>query len=402
MIIIHWLLNLSILINAILKGIKFNFYTIALISFQIYMIPTYFGKTYINNVYYSDIDPRVYIIVDFIIIFLYYKLKRVKNFKYDVIKQVDKISRINIIIILIMIYIGLIYCVLDVGPATLLLHKSVFNESVNSVIYGFVLWGSLVTYCYGLIYNRNGIIFFSTIVVLFTLFVGSRAFIATYFIITIAIKWKESINILKTNKKGIFIAIITVFSLLIYKNIYKDIKVFDFGTIISKLTNIDTYKEVLYLPESYTTFSLFNYIVENGYNIDIETSIYKILNFIPFFKEPDGIILRMSSIFKNYIFYTSYGLANSIWGEVFAMGKYIGIIIFTGLWVSILKLGNRYLFKQTIKSIFIIPVVSYIAFYINRLDFTQIYGPIKNIIILYIIYCIIDIFTRSTTNKIDL
>lgn len=404
MIIIHWLLNLSILIHCIWRGIKFNFYTVALISFQIYMMPTYFGKTYINNIYFSEIDPRIYLIVDFIILFLYYKMQKVKYFNYEVIKQPDKITRINIIIILIMIYIALIYCILDVGIVTLSLHKKVFNELVNTNIYNFAIWGSLITYCYGLIYKRKGIIFFSTIVIIFTLFVGSRAFIATLFIITLAIKWRESINILKTNKKGIIIAIFIIFSLLVYKTIYKDIKTFDFISVFNKLTSKDTYIDILYFPESYTTFSLFNYVVDTGYNIDLQTSIHKILSVIPFYKETDGIILRMSAIFKNYIFYTSYGLANSIWGEVFAMGKYIGIVIFTILWGTILRLGNRYLFIQRIKSIFIIPVVTYIAFYVNRLDLVQIYGPIKNVILIYIIYSIIDIIMRSTSrnNKINL
>ena len=68
----------------------------------------------------------------------------------------------------------------------------------------------------------------------------------------------------------------------------------------------------------------------------------------------------------------SAGVGGTIWGESHAMLGVFGVLFFTIIWLLFVNLGNKHLNHHKPYSSFAIGLATYLAWYINRLDFNRV------------------------------
>lgn len=395
MILIHYFISIVVLI-LFLKRKRFDLLLIGFISLLIYFLPTFYSYTSITKYYYSKINFNTYLLIDTMIV-LFYLFVLVNDFfikrkSVKVAFNFNTNDKYTFKLINLVIYSVFVVVILDLGISNLVQTKSFINSNINSLGYSFVIWSSLVVYTFGLKTRKRLYLVYSVVIILFSVFIGSRAILATAFVITLVIKWSESKRFIKDNRLGVISATVFALIVLVYKELYKYVKAGDFKSVFEAISNIGTYKSVLEFPESFITFSLLNYTIDNNFRLGNEHLNGILISIIPGLNNMyDTSMLRMSSIYKNIIFDTHFGLANSIWGESYAIGGFWGVYVFFIIWLLFLAISNWLIGKSTIAIVFIIPLATNLSFYIHRLDFVQVIGVFKNIILVSIIYVLVRI-----------
>ena len=194
--------------------------------------------------------------------------------------------------------------------------------------------------------------------------------------------------------------ILLIFVLIVYKNVYSAIRALDLSTAVAILKNPAIYSDLLDIGEFRINLSVYNYIVNTEFHIPMVDSLARVLSIIPFFNNlfPTTIPIRFSTIIQNNFFSSSYGLASCFWAELYAMGGTIFLAVVTIIWAFLMKFASRKLNRGLTNSTpFLVTVISYCGFYIHRLDWIQMYGCVKSVVLFYIAWWIVNnIFSRGT------
>jgi len=390
--VVYWLLACLIIIYLATMR-RFDFFSIGVISFLLYTSPCFWGDTYIPGIYYGAISDDTYLAVNsmlmviFLSMIIYDLVTRIPDNKIgtDIISVRFQVS-MNLLTLLSIA--AMMYTIYDLGFLNLVNSKRVISGQINTVSYGFSLWSALVVFTYGKITKKNIILLVSLIPIFFNLFIGSRSFAATVFIIYFLLLWYNDRQFIVRNKKSIVFSFVTFLGILVYKEIYKVVKTFDLGLIGSILTDSSTYTKIFKLEETQVVLSTLNYVLDIDYKLSYYEAIARIVSVIPFANNYiTDVSIRFSSLVKNEIFDAHYGLASNIWAETYSMGGYLGMYIMVCLWIVLLMQGNKMLNKGTVlQKIFLIPAFVQVAFYIHRLDFVQIVAIYKQILLIFIIW----------------
>lgn len=375
---------------------KFDFLSIALISQIIYTINLLVGIAWIprtaNSYYYFEqISSNLYIIIftQLIITIIFTAWSDQKsepsinegkyNFSYS-----NKIStNLSMLVLTSAALLAVLMNLLSIGADIFTLHKSLISQRLN-ITYSLAIWTALVGWTYSLDNNRKTIKFLSSLIIFISLFLGSRAYFATALVIYILYKWnKLKVKYSSTFRVNIRILTLGAASFLFimaYKEIYQDVLALNFDLVIQKVFEPKTYTDAIFNQEPSIVLSLFNYILENEFKYNGLDTIARIGSIIPFFNNviPTTVNIRFSAIAMNTIFNSTYGLASSFWGEIYAMFGVIGIPIVTYIWVKVLNFADNI---KNHSSYFLVPAAAYFSFYIHRLDYIQVIAVFKNLVL---------------------
>lgn len=380
---------------------KFDLLSLAGISHIIYTIHSVFGTVWIPKssgyYYYENIAAKTYsmVIIQLLIIITFIFVN--DNLKISTASIIDKatvskytVSKAKKYAFSFLLAFAVFFTLTNIGRfGTDIFHmnKKVIVSEMD-VFYGLSVWSALVILAYSIDHNNKKMFFISSSIILINLFIGSRAYFATAVVILLTLKWKNVRNVIYSNFKVFFAGLMGISGLFIYKQIYKDIRQFAIGTVLTKLTDIETYAGAFQLDEPRIIMSIYNYVLSLNYRLEPMDSIARILSIFPLINDyiPVSKNLRFSSIIKNEIFKSTYGLASSFWAESYAMLGYFGIIFFTLAWLIVLKKGYNCLNASGSSKYFIIPGVAYLSFYIHRLDYLQIMGAFKSLLVIYFIW----------------
>lgn len=381
---------------------KFDLLTIAVLSYIFYTLSCVIGETWITKAggyyYYANIDVKTYIcvfiqliIINFFPCVIKEKKKHFTSSELIWRKKIGGKTEFEIIFVIsVSVFLYNLIFVVGLDQFFSLTSKSDIMSSVSG-IFSYSIWGILISFTYGILSKRRWIIFISSCMLFLMLIMGSRS----YFVIAVLILLLTNAEALRKtvseNWKKIIILIILMFILLVYKEVYRYIRALDFESVISTLENYRTYLTVFTNDETRTTFSLYNYVIEKNYTLSLVDSLVRILSFIPFINNvfPTSLPIRFSSIAKNNIFGSTYGLGSSFWGESFAMGGFIFLIVVTCIWIGIIKKYNNRIAMTNKTAPFWSVFMVYFTFYIHRLDWVQMWGALKSIIVWYIIFRIL-------------
>lgn len=395
---------------------RFDFISFGAITFIAYSINCAFGQTWITGgktgyYYQSEISLMTYMLVisQLLIINIYIFIERHGivfvwgGGKHRDINNAPKTDSsftdypLFWNIVLAFCYFSFAYNIfVKIGISNFFSYssKNILVENVSS-IFSFAIWGTILCFLHAVKNNNKKNIGFSFFLILITVLIGSRAYLATVIIGWIAIKSGTIRSTLRENLKIFIIGGIGVLALLLYKNIYMAVRALDFSNIKSVLSSGIAITSISDIAEFRTVFSLYDYVVTSGFRLPFVDSIARIISIIPMannYLELEYPI-RLSDYLKNEM-HSSYGLGSNFWAESVAMGGLLLLCIMTILWLIYLKKSSRFIKEKSDASIFVISSAAYISFYIHRLDWIQVMGCFKSIIIIYFLYFIWKSFSR--------
>ncbi len=403
---------------------RFDFISFGAVTFIAYSINCAFGKTWITGgstgyYYQSEISTMTYIMVlcQLLIINLFIFKER-KNVRF-VLHKNDTTHIINSESILkeresidyplywksllIFCYISFGYnIIIKIGLSDFFSYssKNLIGSQV-SALFSFGIWGSILCFLHAIKRKDKAQIILSSILILITVLIGSRAYLVTVILGGIALKRGHIKASIKDNLKIFIFGGLLVLFLLMYKQIYMAVRALDFASIVTILKTGVGLSSLADIGEFRTVFSLYDYVVSRNFRLPFSDTLARILSIIPLANNyiPTRYSIRLSGYLETEM-HSSYGLGGSFWGESIAMGGPLFLLFLTLIWLIFLKKSSAHISGNKDSSIFVLTSASYICFYIHRLDWIQVMGCFKSVILFYLLYFLFTSFTNKKARTI--
>lgn len=341
------------------------------------------------NYYQGTVDTRVFLIIIcqmllMILVILWHDRKgqnsasvldadRRGKGKYSRF-QIDKIFFLTGVISLVIMLSN----VMSIGLKGLSASKSEVWAQTN-VLYVTGLWLAMAVFAYAMKTKQKKYLWLSLPQILVHLFIGSRAYFAVIVIVALVCWASDKPFTLKRNTLIIVVAFFGMMGIMLYKQIYEEVKAGDIAAIASILQDPDTYNWILRWGEPRIVLANFNYVVTSGLTLSTEEIVGRIISVIPFLNNFTSISERnllLSTVVIGDL-NSSYGLASNIWGEFYVIGSYPLVALMYCFWLWLVAMGNRMITNSAWTASFILPLVSYFAYYIHRMDLVKVLGNVK-------------------------
>lgn len=234
--------------------------------------------------------------------------------------------------------------------------------------------------------GKNAIV--AIIPLLLTLLLGSRSYVVIAGIGAALIVSSKYGYLRKIKARYVALGIVALMFMLLYKEVYQSVRALDFAAIARTLSDPSLINRMFDIEEFRINGALFNRIVETDFSIPIQDSLARIFSFVPFVSDAFTLEypLRLSQYLQFNMFGTSYGLGGSFWGEAIAMGGVPFFFLIYVSWLQLLNWGGRWLRSNSEMAVLPITFLVYASFYIFRLDWQQVAGCFKNMLLLYLFW----------------
>lgn len=264
--------------------------------------------------------------------------------------------------------------VVKVGVVGFMAGKETVWQNTN-ILYIISLYGAYPSFAYGIHIKKKRIWIPSMLVELTIFFAGSRAFTATLIVILLCelgvVFWKKK----QRNIEIFLLGAAAIVFLLVYRMVDKAIMQGDIGSALQTLFSGETWLEALEFNEPRVIIANYDYVLTSGIRLPIGDVVYRIIDFVPGLASLIPIHLEYPSYFSDWLFSelnASAGVGGTIWGESYAMLGTVGVVLATVLWMMFVNLGNRHLNHHKPYSSFVIALATYLAWYMNRLDYNRV------------------------------
>lgn len=393
--IITIILFIMLLMYVLLKKRKFDFFSIATLSFILYYFPVFIG--HLRNIDTGNpvnISDRTYlciivfgsILLAFMFFFDKYYIKRFGNNPTKITENnmLNSKNELSNLCIYILSLIGLALMAVTVmkygtftsnyNKAKLLMNANKATEYMKYIglfvfVYSFTFKGKLINLC-----RLN-----SFIIIIYTFLLGHRSFIVIgiisifmYFVGT-----KDAVrlvDIIKKNRKKFIIFIIFLLFFLFVKNVFAAFLSGNYDLVLSRLSDKNYYIDTLLESESNIIMNNLNNIVTYGFKYDFYYFVLGILSLIPLI---GGKLLSMVNYISfetkmNYAFNSHFsegiGIGSNYIGESYSIGGFLLLIIITILTLFFIKylISKRNKTCNPFTYIFISIILTYFTFYIHR------------------------------------
>lgn len=400
----YCLLCILIIWNVIKKDI--DFVSVFAISFILYSSNCAIGTVRIGQAgvgYQGMILFETYEIICMQLFIILFYLWKKDTFRFNTIKNIrihfprfSKRSNKNDFYWISMALVSTSYIIFviffDIGVSTFFsyTHKVEIMEKI-SIFFGLSIWGGMIGFFHFIMMKKKRLAFISSAGVIASFLLGSRAYIACA-CIGLLIFWSfncaEKINNhgrLKVILGGMLLFLVMV----IYKLIYQEVRAGDLFAIVDILSNPDTWVNAINIAELRIVCTHYNYIVENQIALPSTDVVARLSSIIPFLNHyvPSVYPIRFSALLMMKM-NAVHGLASNFWGEVFAMGGRVAVFFSTIISLVVIEYMSKKVRDE--KSPFMMIAVSYLSFYIHRLDWTQVMGCLKMTIMFYFVKLLFD------------
>ncbi|WP_066354365.1 hypothetical protein [Aliarcobacter skirrowii] len=280
------------------------------------------------------------------------------------------------------------------------------NVEEMNVFLGTAIWLLLMTLSLSFVYKRKIIFLISLLLLSSVLLFGSRSYFVTGILMLGILKYGDLNQRLITHYKPIILLVILISGLIVFKTIYPFLKTADFAFILERIMQIEFDKILsLFLADPMSVIYNMQLVLEYNIIVPDECSAYRYLSLIP---SSRGVIENLNGIecvnFSQYLgeqFHADvpFGLASSVYAEVYAFWGGLGLGLFILLWCITLYYANLKLLIKSTFFLFLLPTIVYGTFYIHRIDLVFVTGALKKAIIMYIfIYIIIYLLPKRNKN----
>lgn len=376
--------------------------SVCYIVYSIYCIPgigiSGFYRPNLSSTLYYSVYTQLIIIIMFVVYFRYAMKRKVairnkqKMTGYsDVNGGSTRLLKKSFELYTLIITIFSVMNIASIGLSVFSAGKSVVWEQTN-ILYLISLYGAWPSFAYGIHTNNKKVWIPSLLIELTIFFAGSRAFTATIIIIFLcekgSILWKKRKSYMKVYALGA----IGVLFLLLYRMVDTYIMAGDINGAINVLSNSQTWLTALEFNEPRVIIANYDYSITSGIQLPIGDVMYRLIDFIPGLTAIFNIKLEYPEYYSTWLMdqvHGSAGVGGSIWGESYAMMGFFGIVIFTLIWLGFVNLCNKHLDYHASYSYFFVALGTYLAWYINRLDFNRVAQSCKVMLFCFLIWAFI-------------
>lgn len=381
---------------------RFDWFSVAFFSACIYFLPGFFGYTsylsltgWIENPI-NDEAYRIIILVDGMIL-----SGAIINdlFSKEVnIKEVKKGNIYVLKILLCLAIIGWMLMLLTTGEALFYADKLSMMDALNRshiLFYTAVMIGTTLSFEY-----KNWIIFaFFCVFIIFDLFIGFRTSlaIAAISIFTLLLSKQGKGRLIISSWKQVIAGVFLGIFIFLYQQVAYAVKVGDLDLLRSLLSDTDTYIAMINNSEPFITQTTLNEVTVRNYSVGMGHLMGIFYQFTLFGPELGLEAESFNDLFQNDLFPdVTYGMANNIWAEMWSAGGWPLLVIFTVLFVIILKGFNILTDRLNVtQRAFVAVMASYWAFYIHRNDIGYAIVLEKRVLLVLIVSFLIAILIRE-------
>ena len=383
--------------------------SVCYIVYTIYCIPGFgisgqYRPKLSHSLYYSVFMQLVIIII--IVVALRYSIKRrdsqlqFQRLNNSQLESNSKLLKISFRIYTLIILGFAMMNIASVGLGAFASGKIAVWEQTN-ILYIISLYGAWPSFAYG-IHNNDKLVWIPSLLVELTIFfAGSRAFTATIIVVFLCEKGTELWMNRKNYTKIYILGAMGVVFLLLYRMVDTQIMAGDLAGAINTLKNPLTWMTAFEFNEPRVIIANYDYAFTSGMRFPIGDVIYRIIDFVPGLTAIFGIELQYPEYYSTWLMnqvHGSAGVGGSIWGESYAMMGYFGIIVMTILWLSFIIKCNKHLNYHKEHSYFVVALGTYLAWYINRLDFNRVAQSVKVMVFCFCIWAIIYLVLGGSVN----
>ena len=355
----------------------------------------------LSNILYYAVYTQLFLMIIFVMYSRYAMKRRESVQKCQPVNEYndgnkgkkDKILKKSFEIYTLIIVAFSLINVASIGLSGLAAGKSLVWEQTN-ILYLISLYGAWPSFAYGLHTNNKKIWMLSLFVELTIFFAGSRAFAATIIVIFLCEKGTVLWEKRKSYMKIYILGAAGVVFLLLYRMVDTYIMAGDISGAINVLQEPQTWLTALEFNEPRVIIANYDYSFTSGVQLPIGDIIYRIIDFVPGLTSVFNIKLEYPEYYSTWLMeevHASAGVGGSIWGESYAMMGFLGIIMFTLIWLVFIKFCNKHLDYHASHSYFIVALGTYLAWYINRLDFNRVAQACKIMLFCFLIWAAVYI-----------
>ena len=392
---------------------KIDFLLLFFLSTTLYCWQIIYGRIWVPP-YSFDASDESQIIVLIILIILFsftifndLLLKGKKELQYDKNDEGDAV--VFFLVLTALSYISCLVALINIGPNLLDISKKSFVAQSGLPFFFFIYYPAAMACLFFVTSQRYKYAFYSSIPILFYVFVGFRAaavvtFITGFFIFY----YNQRIFNLKLYKPLLVVSSVFAF-FVIYKFSYIGLKLGDLSTIATIIEQDPRFGSFLEFF-AYAAFSAefgqaaSNLSLSSAIDLSQEYSFKDAfvgsIPMVDFITGIDEEKSRFSTVIEGYAnpgF--SYGLGSSIWGEMYQAGGYGAVAILAIFIIFLILQFNLSFLRSKNKFVLFTFFIGFLSFYVHRNDFVLITGHMKNIVILTSIGLI---FFWSFKNKVSL
>lgn len=354
----------------------------------------------ISGFYRPKLSPSLYyavylqlLLIIFFVVFTRCKLKRKEatRVKQNVGNSKDQILKISFRIYTLIIAAFALVNIISIGLSGFAEGKSTVWEQTD-IFYIISLYGAWPSFAYGLHKNDKMVWLPSLLIELSIFFAGSRAFTTTMIVIFLCEKGTLLWENRKSNMWIYILGAVGVIFLLLYRMVDQYIMAGDINGVINTLKDPLTWMTALEFNEPRVIIANYDYSFTSGIRLPIGDVVYRIIDFVPGLAFIFDIKLEYPEYYSTWLVNQvngSTGVGGSIWGESYAMFGFAGIILFTLIWLMFIYKCNKHLDYHESYSYYIVSLGTYLAWYINRLDFNRVAQACKVMLLCFLIWAFV-------------
>ena len=287
---------------------------------------------------------------------------------------------------------------LTTGEALFYADKLSMMDALNRshiLFYTAVMIGTTLSFEY-----KNWIIFaFFCVLIIFDLFIGFRTSlaIAAISIFTLLLSKQGKGRLIISSWKQVIAGVFFGIFIFLYQQVAYAVKVGDLDLLRSLLSDTDTYIAMINNSEPFITQTTLNEVTVRNYSVGMGHLMGIFYQFTLFGPELGLEAESFNDLFQNDLFPdVTYGMANNIWAEMWSAGGWPLLVIFTVLFVIILKGFNILTDRLNVtQRAFVAVMASYWAFYIHRNDIGYAIVLEKRVLLVLIVSFLIAILIRE-------
>ena len=372
------------------KKRKFDFFTMAYISANVYFLPGFFGYV----VYYPaetkvELLPEVYLVMTCVLTSIL-----MTSIIYDLVgrKQVKQIkfknSELNLRMLLIISIASFVLMFITMGNQLFVTDKVILMSNLNRFYLVWSVSTSLLIIT-AFIERKIKIVCFGFIFLAFDIYLGFRSnfAITVISIFTIYMNQKKFHRLIIGNFRLFVLGGIAAVFFFVYKQIHAVIKLGRWDIVTERLVDLNFYFNSIIHSEPFVIQSTLNEVINQNFTVSPSYLMNILYLFIFFAPQLGANIKDFNDYFQPTLFpNVDFGMASNIWAEMYSINGWSTLILFIIFFNIVIFLANKFLLieNSSIKSVVTL-IMIYWVFYIHRNSILYEINLSKRILFIWII-----------------
>jgi len=266
---------------------------------------------------------------------------------------------------------GLVLTCASVGTALLDPDKFALLALLNR---WYLLWTTGAVLGLSITFLRRRWLLFAVngLLLLANLYVGFRVdlVIAVLALCAIVMARRGPARFISYWRTGMLIAAFGVL-LFVYKYILFALKALDTDLLMAQISNPDAFKLIFLYSEPFVAQGTLNEVIRQGFSVGADHLLSVFFLLVPFANELGAEVVGFNDLFQPALFssVTEYGLGSNIWAEMWAVGGWPAIVLFSVVFAAMLVSSSIMVRRLGPEAMaLLVTLAVYWSFYVHRND----------------------------------